>query len=226
VDLTKLSEISICSGYGGIGEGLKLLGVNIVFTIHVEIETFACWNLVQKIKNKFMGNGIVWNNLKTFSGKKLRGKIDILSGGFPCQPFSCAGKRQATEDPRHLYPDIGRIISECQPRIVFLENVEGIISAKTGDGTPVLLYVLRDLEERGYTASWGIFSAEEVGAPHRRKRVFILAYSSSEGLEGGLLNEIQRNRQLQYVQPCRCGRNQWPARPGQQQYEWEPPRVC
>jgi site-specific DNA-cytosine methylase len=106
-------------------------------------------------------------------------KWTILSGGFPCQPFSAAGKRQATEDPRHLFPYIADGIRECQPRIVFLENVQGILSCKTADGEPVLQYVLRELEGMGYRATAGIFSAEEVGAPHQRKRVFIMGYSSS-----------------------------------------------
>jgi len=111
--------------------------------------------------------------------------VDILSGGFPCQPFSAAGKRQATEDPRHLFPYIADGIRECQPRIVFLENVQGILSCKTADGEPVLQYVLRELEGLGYRATAGIFSAEEVGAPHQRKRVYILGMANSEDIGRG-----------------------------------------
>mgnify|MGYP003116584311 CR=1 FL=1 len=131
----------------------------------------------------------VFTDVKTFPYRKFRGQVDILSGGFPCQPFSAAGKRQATEDPRHLFPYIAEGIRECQPRIVFLENVAGIISAKTGDGESVLKYVLRELEGLGYQATAGIFSAEEVGAPHQRKRVFIMAYCNSVRHNGRELSD-------------------------------------
>jgi len=84
-----------------------------------------------------------------------------------------------------LFPYIAEGIRQCQPRIVFLENVEGIISAKTADGESVLKYVLGELEGLGYRATAGIFSASEVGAPHQRKRVFILGYSEHDGSPGG-----------------------------------------
>tara|TARA_R110002033_G_scaffold10431_1_gene33893 strand:- start:6974 stop:7948 length:975 start_codon:yes stop_codon:yes gene_type:complete len=110
--------------------------------------------------------------------------VDILSGGFPCQPFSNAGTKQSTEDPRHLFPYILEGIRECRPSVVFLENVEGIISSKTKDGEPVLKYVLRSLEEVGYRATAGVFSASEIGAPHQRKRVFIMADRTNIGCGG------------------------------------------
>jgi DNA (cytosine-5)-methyltransferase 1 len=125
----------------------------------------------------------VYTDVKTFPYGKFRGCVDILSGGFPCQPFSAAGKREGVEDPRHLFPYIANGIRECQPRIVFLENVEGIISAKTADGESVLQYVLRELEGLGYRATAGVFSAAEVGAPHQRKRVYILGYASDIRLQ-------------------------------------------
>ena len=101
--------------------------------------------------------------------------------------LSCRKASRRTEDPRHLFPYIADGIRECQPRIVFLENVEGIISAKTADGESVLQYVLRELEGLGYRATAGVFSAAEVGAPHQRKRVFIigLAYSDRRGMLEG-----------------------------------------
>jgi hypothetical protein len=98
-----------------------------------------------------------------------------------CQPFSCAGARKATEDPRHLFPYIRKGIELMQPEWVFLENVDGIISARIkGDGwsdpegTPILLHVLRELERVGYVPEAGVFSASEAGAPHQRKRVYML----------------------------------------------------
>jgi DNA (cytosine-5)-methyltransferase 1 len=244
-----------------------------------EIEAFACANLVAKMEAGLLDAAPIWTDLKTLPWDEFRGKVDILSGGFPCQPFSCAGKRDGDEDPRHLFPYILDGIGRCRPSIVFLENVEGILSAKlSGDnwrdpaGTPVLLHVLRELERVGYKATAGIFSASEVGAPHQRKRVFIMAHrecARSQGLAWGVdvfkprseqgksisekglfrgsevglahprsicaerANQDRANAsgvcELSWRSEIRseaigCG-NLWPSRPGQPQYEWEPPRV-
>ena len=186
VDTTKtINHLSLCSGYEGIGLGLRRVLPNLREIAYVEREGFPVANLVAKMEAGELDAAPVFTDVKTFPYGEFRGCVDILSGGFPCQPFSAAGKRQATEDPRHLFPYIANGIRECQPRIVFLENVEGIISAKTADGESVLQYVLRELEGLGYRATAGVFSAAEVGAPHQRKRVFILGYSRqfSEGDE-------------------------------------------
>lgn len=182
MDSTKtniINHLSLCTGYEGIGNGLRRVLPNVREIAYVEIEAFAIANLVNKIETGRLHQAPIYTNLKSFPYRKFRGLVDIISGGFPCQPFSQAGVRKATEDPRHLFPFIAKGIRECQPRIVFLENVEGILSCKTQDGEPVLQYVLRTLEEMGYRATAGIFSASEVGAPHQRKRVFILGYSKS-----------------------------------------------
>ena len=182
MDTTKtITHLSLCSGYEGIGLGLRRIFPNLREIAYVEREGFVAANLVAKMEEGKLDAAPVHTDVKTFPYRKFRGCVDILSGGFPCQPFSAAGKRQATEDPRHLFPYIAEGIRECQPRIVFLENVQGILSCNTGDGEPVLKYVLRTLEEMGYRTTAGIFSAEEVGAPHQRKRVFILGYSQHNG---------------------------------------------
>jgi DNA (cytosine-5)-methyltransferase 1 len=134
--------------------------------------------------------------LKPSHTESFEDKWTSLSGGFPCQPFSQAGARKATEDPRHLFPYIAEGIRECQPRIVFLENVEGIISAKTTDGESVLRYVLRTLEGLGYRTEAGIFSASEVGFPHQRKRVYILGYSTSLGSHRGGENQDEQQSEV------------------------------
>tara|TARA_Y100000356_G_scaffold39729_1_gene30745 strand:+ start:2859 stop:3977 length:1119 start_codon:yes stop_codon:yes gene_type:complete len=181
VDTTKkITHLSLCSGYEGIGLGLRRIFPNLREIAYVEREGFVAANLVAKMEEGKLDAAPVHTDVKTFPYRKFRGKVSILSGGFPCQPFSAAGKRKATDDPRHLFPYIADGIRECEPRIVFLENVQGILSCKTGDGEPVLQYVLRTLEEMGYRATAGIFSAEEVGAPHQRKRVFILGMADSE----------------------------------------------
>lgn len=173
----------------------------------------------------------IWTDLKTFNGKPFRGLVDIISGGFPCTPFSCAGLQKGDDDPRHLFPSILNVIRDTQPRVVFLENVEGIISAKLkGDqwsdpaGTPVLLHVLRELERVGYRSTAGVFSAAEVGAPHQRKRVFILANRNESRLErrhSRIMPECSEQLPVGQGSP----QMEWPSRPGSQQHEWEEPRT-
>ena len=180
-----ITHLSLCSGYEGIGLGLRRVLPSLREIAFVEREGFPVANLVAKMEAGELDSAPVFTDVKQFPYGKFRGQVDILSGGFPCQPFSCAGKRKATDDPRHLFPYIRDGIRDCRPRIVFLENVGGIISAKTADGESVLKYVLRELEGLGYRATAGVFSAEEVGAPHQRKRVFILGMANSEDIGRG-----------------------------------------
>ena len=181
VDTTKtITHLSLCTGYEGIGLGLRRVLPDVREIAYVEIEAFAIANLANKIEKGWLDEAPIYTNLKTFPYRKFRGRVDILSGGFPCQGFSHAGNKKGVDDPRHLFPFIAKGITECRPRIVFLENVEGIISSKTHEGESVLQYVLRTLEEMGYRAEAAVFSASEVGAPHQRKRVFILGISNSE----------------------------------------------
>ena len=225
-------------------EGLSRTLVSVRTVAYVEIETFAIANLVKKMETGRLAPAPVWTNLKTFDWSTFRRKVDILSGGFPCQPFSAAGSRRGDEDPRHLWPHIARGIRTLRPSIVFLENVEGILSAKLrGDhwsdpaGTPVALHVLRELERLGYQAEAGVFSAEETGAPHQRKRFFFLAISNSLEdrsrieLSNRIRGALDGDRAI-----CSPGRDEqatrslppsdrWPARRGQAQFEWEPPRT-
>lgn len=188
----QLNHLSLCSGYEGIGLGLRGVFPNLREIAYVEREGFAVKNLVEKIEAGLLDPAPIFTDVKTFPYGKFLGKVDILTGGFPCQPFSQSGLRKSTEDPRHLYPYIERGISECRPTVVFLENVEGILSSYTGDGKPVLQYVLGSLEGLGYRATAGIFSASEIGAPHQRKRVFILGYATGDGCNEGRICEDSR----------------------------------
>lgn len=182
----EFTHISLCAGYGGIDIGLKRAIGNVRTIAFSEIEAYATANLVAKIEAGLMDAAPIWSDLKTFPWKEFYGKVDILSGGFPCQPFSGAGRRAGDDDPRHLWPYIVRGIKQLgRPPIVFLENVEGILTSKLKSegwsdpvGTPVLQHVFRELERLGYQPTAGVFSASEVGAPHQRKRVFILAISN------------------------------------------------
>lgn len=164
--------LSFCSGYAGIERGLDLAGINHRVIAYVEIESFPIANLVSKMESGQLDPAPIYTDLKTFPGHLFRDCVDIITGGYPCQPFSAAGKRLGEKDPRHLWPFIREHIYTIQPARVFLENVEGHISMG-------LSTVISDLEEDGYGATWGIFSAREVGAPHQRKRVYIMADSIS-----------------------------------------------
>jgi len=179
----ELTHISLCAGYGGIDLGLQLALEKIRTVSFVEIETFAIQNLVAKIEKGFLDTAPIFSDLKKFPWRKFARRVDILSGGFPCQPFSTAShRRKNDEDPRHLWPYIVQGIQELEyPPIVFFENVEGILTSQLKSegwsdplGTNVLHHVLRELERLGYQATAGIFSASEIGATHQRKRLFIL----------------------------------------------------
>ena len=162
--------ISFCTGYEGIGLGLEIAGLPFRIICYVEGEAYSVANLVAKIKEGKLDDAPIWDNIKYFDPKPFIGLVDGIIAGYPCQPFSCAGKRGGETDPRHLWPYIRKAVGIIRPRWCFFENVEGHISMG-------LSTVVSDLEEMGYKVSWGIFSASEVGAPHRRKRVFILAHN-------------------------------------------------
>ena len=220
MDTTKaITHVSLCAGYGGIDLGLGRAIPNLRTIAFSEIEAFACANLVAKMEAGLLDAAPIWTNLKTFPWSEFRDRVDILSGGYPCQPFSAAGKRLGTEDPRHLWPFIAAGIVSMRPRVCFFENVEGHISLG-------LREVISELEGLGYKVAWGIFSAREVGAPHQRKRVFILAHLRSEGLQGRewIWQAGEEGQPCGHVTEC-GGSTAWPSRPGQPQHEWEPPRV-
>jgi len=226
VDTTKtITHIGLCAGYGGIELGLKRVLPALRTVALCEIEAFACANLVSKMEAGLMDPAPIWTDLKTFPWDSLRDRVDILTGGYPCQPFSGAGKRLGTDDPRHLWPYIADGIRVLRPRVCFFENVEGHISLG-------LREVIAELESLGYETTFGIFSAAECGAPHQRKRVFILAHREGKGLErySRLLAGCGEPRRLTQgsagsTDGSGDGGNVWPSRPGQPQHAWEPPRV-
>lgn len=222
MDPTKTTtHIGLCAGYGGIELGLHRAIPNLRSVALCEIEGFAIANLVAKMEAGLMDPAPIWPDLKTFPWRSFRDRVDILTGGYPCQPFSAAGKRAGKDDPRHLWPWIADGIRLLRPRLCFFENVEGHISLGLRD-------VIEDLGGLGYRTTWGIFSASEVGAPHQRKRVFILAHFIGTGLERLLQDVGTEGREDARGSAAGCGQHRgdvWPSRPGQPQYGWEPPRV-
>jgi len=221
VDSSKtITHLSLCTGYGGIDIGLRRVLPTCRTIAYVEIEAFACANLVAKMEAGELDAAPIWTDLKTCDWEIFRDRVDILSGGYPCQPFSAAGQRKGKEDPRHLWPFIQRAIGLIRPRYCWFENVEGHLTLGFKD-------VCHDLGELGYELTAGICSAAECGASHQRKRVFILAHRIGAGLEGLLCDAKAEGREDAGRLAARCSehRREWPARPGEPQQEWEEPRV-
>jgi DNA-cytosine methyltransferase len=202
--------MSLCSGVGGIELGFKLAVPHARAICYIENEAFACGILKARMQDKILDQAPIWTDLRTFDGKPWRGKVDCLTGGYPCQPFSVAGKKLGEKDPRHLWPEIKRLISEIEPPICFFENVGGHLRLGFEQ-------VANDLSELGYKVKAGLFTAQEVGAPHKRERLFILAYSDSvrssiksDRNSGELEEEIRgkekaRNQPSQATKDCSSG---------------------
>ena len=156
---------SLFSGIGGFDIAAEWVGWENVF--QVEIDDFCT-----KVLEKHWPNVQRFRDIKEFNGKQWRGRVDIISGGFPCQPFSQAGKRKGQADDRYLWPEMLRVISEAKPSFVVGENVAGLISMENGK---TLDRILSDLENEGYTTEQFIIPACGVGAWHRRDRIWIIA---------------------------------------------------
>ncbi|TWH95989.1 C-5 cytosine-specific DNA methylase [Sphingobium wenxiniae] len=169
-----LRGISLCAGYGGLDLGLHIAEPGYRTVAYVEREAHAAATLVARMEDASLGQAPIWDDLKSFDGRPWRGRVHIVSAGYPCQPFSRAGKRRGSDDPRHLWPDVARVIGETDPEWVFCENVEGHIDLGLAD-------VADCLRGMGYTPKAGLFTAREAGASHRRRRIFILAHADRNG---------------------------------------------
>ena len=162
-----MNELALFAGAGGGVLASQLLGHRVVCA--VEIEPYCREVLLRRQEDKILPPFPVWDDVRTFRGKPWRGIVDIVSAGFPCQPFSAAGKRLGKDDPKNMWPDTIRIICEVRPRYAFLENVPGLIR------TDYFGEILGDLAASGFDAMWDVVSAAEAGAPHRRERLWIVA---------------------------------------------------
>ena len=170
---SELTHLSLFSGIGGIDLAAEWAGFESVAM--VERDKYC-----QKILAKNFPNTKIHDDVTTFNATEYRGKIDLLSGGFPCQPHSLAGQRKASADERDLWDEVVRIIRDSQPRWFLGENVRGLLSSESGK---FFGRILNDLESLGYRVGWCLYGAKDIGAVHRRERVFIVAYSSDAGLE-------------------------------------------
>jgi len=193
---------SLFSGIGGFDLAAEWMGWENVF--QVEWDGFC-----QKVLAKNFPNVKRYGDIKEFDGTKYRGLIDIISGGFPCQPYSLAGRRKGKADDRHLWPEMLRTIREIQPHWIVGENVPGIIN---WSGGLVFHEVQIDLETEGYEVFPLILPAVGRGGIHRRRRVWFIAHASSYAKSkqnrksfktkgaGQTINKSIRRRQLQTVQ--------------------------
>ena len=152
--------------------GGKLLGWSTVCA--VEIDPFARSVLLARQRDGCLEPFPIWDDVTTFDGTRWRGHVDVVSGGFPCQDISSAGKGEGIEGKRSgLWTEMARIVGEVQPKFVLVENSPMLVVRG-------LHRVLGDLATLGYDARWGIVSAENAGAPHKRERCWILAHSDRE----------------------------------------------
>lgn len=165
--------LALCAGIGGLELGVRAaIGARTVG--YVERDAYAAAVLLARMEGEALEPAPVWcGELEDLDCSVFAG-VDLVTAGFPCQPFSVAGERRGLEDHRWLWPAVARIIREVGPRLVFLENVPGIV--RHG-----LAHVLGDLAALGFDAEWGLFRASDVGAPHRRERWFCLAHTRRRG---------------------------------------------
>jgi DNA (cytosine-5)-methyltransferase 1 len=164
-----LESIEICAGAGGQALGLDLAGFN--HKCLVEIDPFACATL----RANRPGWNVIEGDLRSFSAVDFRG-VDLLAGGVPCPPFSKAGKQLGNSDERDLFPEALRVVEECRPRAVMLENVRGLLDAVFDEYRANLI---RTFKKLGYHAEWKLLVASDFGVPQLRPRVVFVAIDSS-----------------------------------------------
>ena len=175
-------ELSLFSGAGGGLLGTKLLGWRAVG--YVEREGYCQAVLEARIRDGLLDPAPIFGDIRAFLrggwADRYRGLVDVVTAGFPCQPFSVAGKRKACGDERNLWPETAAVLERVRPSFALLENVPGLLTARSADGRHYFGTVLGDLAALGFDAEWGVLGAADVGAPHLRKRLWILAYRSGE----------------------------------------------
>lgn len=211
-----MNELALFAGAGGGILGGKLLGWRTVCA--VEYEPSARDMLMSRQNDGCLAPFPIWDDVRTFDGNPWRGVVDIVTGGFPCQDISAAGKGAGIEGERSgLWGDMARIIHEVGPRFVLVENSPVLTSRGLG-------VVLGDLAAMGYDARWGVLGAVHAGAPHKRERIWIVAHDPKHGRGTGRArrsdsgSEGKREQSLPAVANSGSGRCGEP-RSGQDQFE-------
>ena len=192
--------MALCAGIGGLELGLEITLPEYRCVCYVEREAYPAAVLVSRMAEGALDEAPIWDDLETFDGRPWRGIVDIISAGFPCQPWSTAGEQKGTDDDRWLWPAIARILRHVRPRYIFLENVPNLVN---GGPDPILC----DLAGLGYDATWDVFSAFSVGAPHIRKRLFLLAHADGGRLPRENLHVRKGGQEQDQIDAPRCGQN-------------------
>lgn len=181
MDTRTVNVLSICSGTGGLELGVHAALDGRTRTIcYVENELSVASILAARMEDGSLDSAVVWTDLRTFDPAPWRGRIHLISGGPPCQPFSNAGAQKGSADSRNLFPEVLRIADGLGLPDLFLENVSGGTILKYYWGT-----IRPQLREMGYQVEEGLFTASETGAPHRRERLFILAHAERNDARRG-----------------------------------------
>lgn len=185
-----LNGLDLFSGIGGITIALAPWVKPLAYC---EIDRYAASVLLSKMRDGFIPQSPIWDDVRTLSGGIVPGPIDIIYGGFPCQDISVAGNGAGLEGKRSgLVFELLRLCKEIRPAFVFLENVPGI---RTRGGERVG----KELAALGYDCRWDIISAREVGAPHLRERWFFLAYANGDRLQESRDNQIQASQSRETI---------------------------
>lgn len=170
-----MNELSLFSGAGGGLLGTKLLGWRAIG--YVEFNKYCQQIIKQRIKDGLLENAPIYGDIRAFNSegyaRSYKGMVDVITAGFPCQPFSTGGKQLGDKDPRNMWPATIDAIRTIRPKYCFLENVPALAVSRYY-GT-----VLGDLAEAGYDIKWRILSAAEMGAPHKCDRLWIMANAES-----------------------------------------------
>jgi len=166
-----LNELALFAGAGGGILGGKLLGWRTVCA--VEWEAYPASVLVARQNDGILPPFPIWDDVQTFDGRPWRGIVDVISGGFPCQDISIAGNGDGLEGERSgMWREMARIISEVRPKYAFVENSPMLV-------TRGLERVIADLTSMGYDSRWGVISAADIGAKHKRERIWIVASANT-----------------------------------------------
>jgi len=197
-----MNELALFEGAGGGILGGHLLGWRTVCA--VEWEAYPASVLCARQNDGLLPSFPIWDDVQTFDGKPWRGIVDVISGGFPCQDISAAGKGGGIEGERSgMWREMARIIGEVRPKYAFIENSPMLTSRG-------LERVLADLAQMGFDAEWGVLGADYIGLPHRRERIWVLASDSSHQhverrskqkilgkprLQGIVYNRVDKNEQ-------------------------------
>tara|TARA_R110002126_G_scaffold258615_1_gene401613 strand:+ start:666 stop:1403 length:738 start_codon:yes stop_codon:yes gene_type:complete len=189
-----MKVLDLFSGIGGFSLGFERAGMETV--AFCEFEPHA-----QLILNKHWPSVPIHSDIRSLDGRQYKGSVDVVCGGFPCQDLSTAGKQSGFDGDRSgLYLEMLRIISECMPRYAVFENVTGLLTGDSGRWFAQFLY---DLAQIGYDAEWHCIEAAYVGAPHRRDRVWVIAYPSEERRERNISEKIRWEQSFSW---CKNGR--------------------